>query len=56
MCVCGVLSVLDEALGFGEVSLQLVEQTQLIQGEGHQVVIIPDATLTAGQSTLSTVV
>lgn len=41
------LGVLDVGGGLGEVSLLFIQQTQLIEGEGDQVVIVPDTRLTA---------
>lgn len=41
-----LLGIFDVRGGLGEVSLLFVQQTQLIEREGDQVVIISDTTLT----------
>lgn len=41
-----LLGIFDVRGGLGEVSLLFVQQTQLIEREGDQVVIISDLTLT----------
>lgn len=41
-----LLGVFDARGGLGEVSLQFVQQTQLVEREGNQVVIVADTSLT----------
>ncbi len=41
-----LLGIFDACGGLGEVSLLFIQQTQLIESEGDQVVIISDTTLT----------
>lgn len=41
-----LLGIFDVCGGLGKVSLLFIQQTQLIESEGNQVVIISDATLT----------
>lgn len=51
-----LLGVLDAGGGPAEVPLLLVEQTQLVEREGDQVVVEPDPTLTESAHTENTCV